>query len=111
MSALEWLLLKPKVCPHRAAAAPLVQMAVSPQLRAGAGQPGRTSEAVCELCQVVGGVCTGTHTCAVQMVNVLRPAGGWQGRRARSLRLDLDPGTPAGLAGCRRQSPPLALGP
>lgn len=70
-------------------------MAISPQLCAGPGQPGRTIEAVCELCQVVRGVCTGTHTCAVQMVNVLLPFGGLQRRSAQSFCLHPNVGIPA----------------
>lgn len=95
MSALEWLLLKPKVCLYPDAAALLVQMAVSPQLCTGAGQPGRTIGALCELCQVVRGVCTGTHTCAVQMVYVLLPFRGLQRRSAQSFCLHLNLGIPA----------------
>lgn len=114
MSALEWLLLKRKVCPYPAAAALLVQMAISPQLCAGAGQPGGTIEAVCELCQVVRGVCTGTHTCAVQMVNGLLPFGGLQRRSAQSFCLHLNVGIPAaafrrgvsGLGSLQEAEPP-----
>lgn len=114
MSALEWLLFKPQVCPHPTTAALLMQMASSPQLCRGAGQPGRTIGAVCELCQRARGACTGTHTCAVQTVNEGDCRGAahrvsnciwtWQSQQPH-----LGEGS-AGLAHCERQSPHLALG-
>lgn len=119
MSALEWLLLKPKACPCPAAAAPPRADGRGPAAVRRSGAARTTIGAVCEACQVVRGVSMETHTCAVQMANALLPFGGCRGpgveeEECMVLLFVSNPGYPftsgAGLLE-ERQSPCLALGP